>query len=109
LRDVTVWKAKENRIPSFVALLNRGIPIDSPFCSSCIGEEETCNHLLVACPFAGAVWKSIFDWCGVPANKFRTVREILIFAVEWRHSAKEKKGLCFYCLWCGLVHMASQE
>lgn len=47
-----ILRAKQDRIPSAVALLSKGVDVNSLYCSACISGEENANHILVQCPFA---------------------------------------------------------
>ncbi|KAD2805669.1 hypothetical protein E3N88_39046 [Mikania micrantha] len=64
--NILVWRAEMDRLPTRMALRRRNMQISSPTCPICNQEEETSEHLLIACPFANSVWRFISQWCKLP-------------------------------------------
>ncbi|CAH1444805.1 unnamed protein product [Lactuca virosa] len=56
-----IWWAKQDKIPSAVALSSKGVVVNSLCCSVCINGEENANHILVLCSFAQAIRKKVFQ------------------------------------------------
>ncbi|CAH1417647.1 unnamed protein product [Lactuca virosa] len=75
-----VWRAKQNRIPSLVALNKRGVTFKSVTCGECQNKEETADHLLITCPLVKEVWMAVTQWCGVSnsISDCTTVSEALV-------------------------------
>ena len=73
-----VWRAAMGRIPSKVAIQNRGVPVSVKNCSSCGSDYEDADHILVACPFAMQVWRWIWSWCGLQSQNFQSINDLLI-------------------------------
>lgn len=65
-----IWKVRLNKIPSKMALRDRGVCMDFKECSLCFGHNESSDHFLLNCQFATKVWKNISRWCGqtIPLN-----------------------------------------
>jgi len=61
----TAWRVLENKTATRVNLEKREIVVDSPLCSFCGVEEESCRHLFFECRFAWLVWSHCFEWIGV--------------------------------------------
>ena len=49
---VTTWRVRENKITTKINLKKYGIVLDSPLCSFCRVEGESCQHLFFECRFA---------------------------------------------------------
>ncbi|KAL4590329.1 hypothetical protein LXL04_003257 [Taraxacum kok-saghyz] len=54
-----IWRANMGRIPTACDLMKRGVPVNSPICSFCSGDDEGTLHTLWSCPFATTVWEWI--------------------------------------------------
>lgn len=96
-----VWRAKQGKIPSAMALKNRGVPLDSTYCVNCIGCAESCDHLLVSYPMAELILEEIFSWCEIPKVRFNKVTELILFIFRWSN-CKRKRSLLAAILYCGL-------
>nr|KAJ0196348.1 hypothetical protein LSAT_V11C700375410 [Lactuca sativa] len=84
-----IWKAVQRIIPVAVELVSRGIMVNSLLCSSCIGQQENVDHVLVDCPFASRIRENIMSWCGSIS--------------AWGNCPKKRKRLsiiCYRMLWC---------
>ncbi|KAL4561571.1 hypothetical protein LXL04_033740 [Taraxacum kok-saghyz] len=88
-----VWRAAVGRIPTSVALLNRGVNVPSPCCRFYGLDGEDADHVLVNCPFAKSVWSYVWRWCGVQGNDFPTVQALLRFAANWGSNGKRRSML----------------
>nr|KAJ0211755.1 hypothetical protein LSAT_V11C400160060 [Lactuca sativa] len=100
-----VWRAKQNRIPSKVALIKRGAHVNAITCDVCQVIDETTDHLLIECPVAKEVWSKVEQWCGI-ANfilECTTVKEVLAKDRKWGNCPKEKKiveAIKYGTVWC---------
>lgn len=74
-----------------MALARRNVKVDSLWCNACISEVETSDHILVKCPFADLVWRSVDHWCGTGWANGATVKEIIAGAVNLNMGSKRKK------------------
>ncbi|CAH1439587.1 unnamed protein product [Lactuca virosa] len=77
------WRAAQECIPTASALINRGVHLTSPFCTSCIGEFEDSNHLLVQCPFTKATRDKIINWCGTSLPPSSNTKELVKSITKW--------------------------
>ena len=62
---LTAWRAMLGRIPTRLCLSKRGIVLNSTVCALCSSEEESCQHLFVACKHAWRVWTMCSKWIGI--------------------------------------------
>ncbi|CAI9285473.1 unnamed protein product [Lactuca saligna] len=85
-----VWRAKQGRIPTLVAISNRGITVNSIICSQCGKKEETADHVLVECTFAKSVSKWILIWCQAPFTNLTTRHDVIDYALNWGNCPKKK-------------------
>ena len=98
-----IWRAKQGRIPSAVALCQRGITIPSTMCGACNQGEETSDHILISCPMAKMVMDLILNWCEINGERFSSVKDMLLFVSRKSGCNKEKNLLnMILCgtLWC---------
>lgn len=98
-----LWRAKQGRIPSAVALHNRGITIPSVICGSCNRDEETSEHLLISCSLAKTVMDEILKWCEIRCDSFKSVGDMLLFISCWSKNKRKRSMLnTILCgvLWC---------
>lgn len=58
-------------------LAYRKVPVDSMRCSGCITGEDSCDHILLSCPYADWIWDHIFNWCGLGLRKFASISDLL--------------------------------
>lgn len=91
------WRSLLNRIPSAIALTNRGINIDTFDCSSCIDGIEDANHILVSCPFAKTVTNYALRWCGITNLQVQNIDELLNFTMNWNSNQKKNDRLTVIC------------
>lgn len=100
-----IWKVVQCRIPVAVELVSRGIMVNSLLCSSCIGQQESVDHVLVGCPFAYRIRENIMSWCGVTLDhcSLRTTGDLLQSISAWGSCPKKRKRLSiisYGMLWC---------
>ncbi|KAL4576458.1 hypothetical protein LXL04_012552 [Taraxacum kok-saghyz] len=86
-----VWRDNVGRVPSAVALIRRGIPVDSTICKGCRTEEDDSKHILFDCPFARTVWRWIMTWCSIQFPCFQS--QLL---KKRRHTLL---SICYGALW----------
>nr|KAJ0223900.1 hypothetical protein LSAT_V11C200065500 [Lactuca sativa] len=85
-----------------MALSQRGIHIDTCYCSSFIEGSECANHMLVRCPYVFLVWKHIFLWCGINWLDYHNIEETIHFVANWVRCPKKRTRLtsiCYGTLW----------
>ena len=71
-----MWVANWDRLPTRERLASWGLPITTtcPFCSR---DNETRDHMLLACEFGREVWKEVFIRCLPPTNILTNWSELL--------------------------------
>lgn len=62
--------------------VGEGLYLDSVAWCYCNKDEEYADHILANCLFARIVMEWTFKWCGIGANQFTIVVEVLDFAAE---------------------------
>ncbi|KAL7613547.1 hypothetical protein Lser_V15G09275 [Lactuca serriola] len=87
-----------------MALERRGIFVNSQICSSCIGNSECADHVLINCPFAIKIRSCIWRWCGIAGDheSVKTICELIDFASKWGRNKKERKRfvvICYGMIW----------
>ncbi|CAH1454025.1 unnamed protein product [Lactuca virosa] len=94
-----IWRVVQGRIPAVVALETRGIQVNSLLCSSCIGQPESANHVLIDCPFACMISNNIMRWCVVKLGQIsiKNTGDLLHSVATWGSCPKKTKMLAFIC------------
>ncbi|XP_022041764.1 uncharacterized protein LOC110944409 [Helianthus annuus] len=89
-----VWRAIDEKIPSAVALRNRGMNIQDVRCKICGVEDETAGHLLLRCNLAKRIWDAVSTWTRFPMyNTAASVSELLQLISESNRSRSVRKLL----------------
>ncbi|CAI9285230.1 unnamed protein product [Lactuca saligna] len=96
-----IWRANMGSIPSAIELSRRGMMLSSTYCSLCISGEESCDYLLIKCPYATEARNLIFQWCNINSPQLETVGDTIQFVVTWGWNVKKKEWLTAICY--GLV------
>ncbi|CAI9291196.1 unnamed protein product [Lactuca saligna] len=96
------WWARLGRIPTLLALSRRNVKVDSQWCSAYISRLETSDHLLLDCPFADHVWRSLEMWCDIGKINANSVRGIIDEGVRLKMSSNRKKKALFSILYGAL-------
>ena len=100
---IFVWRTCIDRIPSAMALVQRGINVPNKACQFCVAENEETDHFLVGCPVTEEALRWIFNWCGIPWQRFQSVGELVKFAAVWGNCPKKRKillAILYGFLWC---------
>ncbi|KAJ0876108.1 putative RNA-directed DNA polymerase [Helianthus annuus] len=99
---VVSWRAVKERLPTRVALANRGIAVQSPACIICREYPETSEHLLVSCEYAQVIWQIVFQWCKSHSIFAFSLKDILDAHIQFAGSKKKKKvfhAICQVTIW----------
>ncbi|MFS8027731.1 putative reverse transcriptase zinc-binding domain-containing protein [Helianthus anomalus] len=106
--NLFVWRAVNERIPTAVALAERGVHLEDTRCGACGVADETASHLLASCVFARAVWWQVFVWCKIPIPaSFDTLSQILSHCCSLDVDKKKKQilyAICLMTVWCIWMH-----
>ncbi|XP_023732085.1 uncharacterized protein LOC111879884 [Lactuca sativa] len=97
-----IWRAKQERIPTSVALSKRGVNVTSTMCYHCGEVEETSDHMLIQCSYAKTIMKWILKWCNIQPENFSTVHDTLDYASNWGNCPKKKRrllGIFYGTMW----------
>ncbi|KAL4560603.1 hypothetical protein LXL04_032756 [Taraxacum kok-saghyz] len=66
-----------------VALVRRGITMNTTACSLCPNGIEEVDHLLINCNFASEVFRWLSKWCDIPNLAFGSIILALIYGCFW--------------------------
>ncbi|XP_022020261.1 uncharacterized protein LOC110920356 [Helianthus annuus] len=89
-----VWRAIDEKIPSAVALANRGMEISDTSCKLCGEDNEDAVHILMKCNFARRVWDGVETWTGLPmTNDVNNVKDLLKRILDSNRSQCKRKFL----------------
>ncbi|XP_022019525.1 uncharacterized protein LOC110919563 [Helianthus annuus] len=89
-----VWRALDEKIPSVVALRNRGMNIQDVRCKICGAEDETAGHILLRCNLAKRIWEALSMWTRFPMlNTVDSVSKLLQLILESHRSRLVRKLL----------------
>ncbi|XP_035839067.1 uncharacterized protein LOC118486611 [Helianthus annuus] len=89
-----VWRAIVEKIPSAVALRNRGMNIQDVMCKICDECEETAVHILLRCNFAKRVWSEVTKWTKTPmVNTEGNLTDVLQVFLDSQRCRNVKKCL----------------
>ncbi|XP_023732690.1 uncharacterized protein LOC111880493 [Lactuca sativa] len=103
-----IWRARMDRIPTAVALDQRGVHVHSTQCSACVSGMESADHLLLKCPFAADLWNRIWEWCGITPMIFPSIKEMLTYiAMTWK--CPNRRSTLLSVIEGTMGYMASEE
>ncbi|XP_022024154.1 uncharacterized protein LOC110924459 [Helianthus annuus] len=89
-----VWRAIDNKIPSAVALRDRGINLQEVTCKICGAGDESAEHILLRCNLAARVWEAVKDWTKTQSvNINGSIGELLQSILEGQRSRHRRKML----------------
>ncbi|XP_021990982.1 uncharacterized protein LOC110887718 [Helianthus annuus] len=89
-----VWRATDEKIPSAVALANRGMELQETSCKICGEGDEDAAHILINCNFARRVWEAVQIWTGLSmVNDVSNVYDLLKKTTESNKSRCKRKIL----------------
>ncbi|XP_022013882.1 uncharacterized protein LOC110913354 [Helianthus annuus] len=78
-----VWRAVDEKIPSLLALRNRGMNLPNVTCKTCGAADESAHHILIECNFAKRVWEMISSWLRIPVvNPELNLKDMLAELLE---------------------------
>ncbi|GJW19246.1 RNA-directed DNA polymerase, eukaryota, reverse transcriptase zinc-binding domain protein [Tanacetum coccineum] len=60
--NICIWGAIDDRLPSRVKLLHRGLSLASSLCVFCDSDEEYHNHCLLTCHSTSQLWCKFWNW-----------------------------------------------
>ncbi|KAJ0700669.1 putative RNA-directed DNA polymerase [Helianthus annuus] len=87
-----VWRAVDEKIPTLLALRNRGMNFPNVTCKTCGAGDESAHHILIECNFAKRVWEMISKWLRIPmVNPELNLKETLAEIIEVQRSRNIRK------------------
>ncbi|XP_076899082.1 uncharacterized protein LOC143552848 [Bidens hawaiensis] len=97
------WRAVLDRLPTFVALAKRNIPVRSNLCPVCDELEASVEHIFISCGLAQSLWCVISQWCKMPDFFLFSFRDLLEVHKYLRLSsikANILQAVCLIATWC---------
>ncbi|KAL4572570.1 hypothetical protein LXL04_019350 [Taraxacum kok-saghyz] len=100
--NIFIWRVSWRRLPTRVALKEKGVGLDSVDCPICGDGEEDLQHLFFRCKVASALWCRIFRWLEVQPYEGADPVEVLRWCDKSRMGANARLVLevvCSSTLW----------
>ncbi|XP_021985885.1 uncharacterized protein LOC110882104 [Helianthus annuus] len=100
--NIHVWRMELNKIPSADALKKRNVVIVDSTCPLCSSEEESVDHLFLACFVASNVWNGVSSWCNIPNIFAFSLHDLLSIHSNIGMSERKKeavKGIIIIACW----------
>ncbi|KAJ0578957.1 putative reverse transcriptase zinc-binding domain-containing protein [Helianthus annuus] len=91
--NIHAWRLGMDRVPTALALMKRNIDIGDPVCPLCNSEEESADHVFLACFVASMVWQGISVWCKIPSIFAFSLKDLLSFHIDLKVSDKKRKAV----------------
>ncbi|XP_021979110.1 uncharacterized protein LOC110875222 [Helianthus annuus] len=89
-----VWRAMDNKIPSAVALRDRGVNLQEVSCKICGAGDESAEHILLHCNLAARVWEAVKDWTKTRwVNTNGSIAELLQSILDGQMGSHRRKML----------------
>ncbi|KAJ0623822.1 putative reverse transcriptase zinc-binding domain-containing protein [Helianthus annuus] len=101
--NIFAWRLELNRLPTYDALLSRGIVHLGSACPLCGCEDESVTHLFISCRFADLIWLKVSRWCRVPPIFAFSGRDLLELHKFSRLGSSERlafHGIVITTCWC---------
>ena len=97
----TTWRALLDRLPTKTCLLSRGVMVTSPVCVMCCSENESVQHLFVACIVTQRIWDRSLRWVGILSVQHRDIQihfeQFSLFHINY------KQNLIWKGVWVAVV------
>ncbi|XP_022003381.1 uncharacterized protein LOC110900826 [Helianthus annuus] len=100
--NVFAWRAEINRIPTYDALLRRGIVVGDGLCFLCKAENESVDHLFVSCKVVAVIWQRVSRWGRIPnisAFSFKDLLETHKYVNVGETKKKAVQGIIIMASW----------
>nr|GEY24571.1 RNA-directed DNA polymerase, eukaryota [Tanacetum cinerariifolium] len=86
--NVFAWRASQDRLPSKLNLLRRGVQVDNLMCPICNSVQEDISHVLFTCEVAAAITCLVCRWCDVDWESFSSYMDWLSWFKNIRLGSK---------------------
>ncbi|GJR86161.1 RNA-directed DNA polymerase, eukaryota [Tanacetum coccineum] len=109
--NVFAWRASQDRLPSKLNLLRRGVQVDNLMCPICNSVQEDISHVLFTCEVAAAITRLVCRWWDVDRESFSSYMDWLSWFKNIRLGSKIKSLLegVFYTAWWALWNFRNHE
>ncbi|MFS8011332.1 putative reverse transcriptase zinc-binding domain-containing protein [Helianthus anomalus] len=100
--NIHSWRMEMNKLPTGEGLRKRNIAIDDIACPMCNSEEETVDHVFIACRVAAIIWSEISSWCKIPNIFAFSTKDLLCLHSTLRVSERKKvavQGIIMVACW----------
>ncbi|KAJ0532539.1 putative reverse transcriptase zinc-binding domain-containing protein [Helianthus annuus] len=91
--NIHSWRMELNRIPTREVLKKRNIQVGDSLCPFCGSDEESTDHLFIACYVASNVWNGISGWCRIPNIFAFSIKDLLDLHKTLGASEKKKEAV----------------
>ncbi|KAJ0825826.1 putative reverse transcriptase zinc-binding domain-containing protein [Helianthus annuus] len=99
------WRVIINRVPTMDALVRRNVQIDSVRCRFCNCQDESVEHLFVACEFAQSVWDFVASWTRCPRFFIFGIKDLFeaykheVGTRRWKMTVYSVIQIAVWCIW----------
>ncbi|GKB79882.1 RNA-directed DNA polymerase, eukaryota, partial [Tanacetum coccineum] len=102
---------EQDRLPSKLNLLRRGVQVDNLMCPICNSVQEDISHVLFTCEVAAAITRLVCRWWDVDRESFSSYMDWLSWFKNIRLGSKIKSLLegVFYTAWWALWNFRNHE
>ncbi|KAJ0680603.1 putative reverse transcriptase zinc-binding domain-containing protein [Helianthus annuus] len=91
--NIHSWRMEMGKIATGVALKNRNVQLGEPLCPLCGSDDESVDHLFIACQAASVIWNGISSWCKIPNIFAFSIKDLLGIYKEIRASESKKEAV----------------
>ena len=68
--NIFIWRLFLNGLPTKDNLILKGLEVHNPNCVMCNARRHELDHCLFTCPKIDGLWRKIWSWLGMSANRF---------------------------------------
>ncbi|KAJ0805636.1 putative RNA-directed DNA polymerase [Helianthus annuus] len=91
--NIHSWRLELDKVATAEALRRRNVDINDTGCPLCHSDEETVDHLFIACFISSIVWNGISNWCCIPNIYAFSIRDLLTYHIDSGLSEKKKEAI----------------
>ncbi|XP_076905355.1 uncharacterized protein LOC143561096 [Bidens hawaiensis] len=101
--NAIVWRAIQNRLPTYDNLIKRKILFGPDICCNCLAASESVDHIFASCYVASVVWQRIGRWCNIQTFHIKYIQGLFVAVKqvpEMEHKRKMVYSIVMAAIWC---------